>query len=38
MANKILVSLPGKLLEEIDTCATEEQHSRSELVREVLRA
>jgi uncharacterized protein (DUF433 family) len=38
MANKILVSLPEKFLEEIDARAAEEQRSRSELVREALRA
>jgi hypothetical protein len=38
MAKKILVSLPEKFLEEIDARAAEEQHSRSELVREALRA
>jgi len=38
MPNKILVSLPEKFLEEIDTRAAKEQRSRSELVREALRA
>src|SRR5512133_1170179 len=37
MANKVLVSLPEKFLEEVDARATEEQRSRSELVREALR-
>jgi uncharacterized protein (DUF433 family) len=38
MAKKILVSLPEKFLEEVDARALEEQRSRSELVREALRA
>jgi len=38
MANKILLSLPEKFLEEVDARAAEEQRSRSELVREALRA
>ncbi|MDP1544908.1 MAG: DUF433 domain-containing protein [Anaerolineales bacterium] len=38
MANKILVSLPEKFLEEVDLVAAEEQRSRSELIREALRA
>jgi uncharacterized protein (DUF433 family) len=38
MPNKILLSLPEKFLEEVDARAAEEQRSRSELVREALRA
>ena len=38
MANKILVSLPEKFLEEVDNVATAEHRSRSELIREALRA
>jgi len=38
MANKILVSLPEKFLEVVDRAATEEHRSRSELIREALRA
>lgn len=38
MANKILVSLPEKFLEEVDHVAGEEHRSRSELIREALRA
>ena len=38
MANKILVSLPEKFLEEVDRLAAEEHRSRSELIREALRA
>lgn len=38
MANKILVSLPEKFLEDVDRAAAEEQRSRSELIREALRA
>lgn len=38
MANKILVSLPEKFLEDVDRLAAEEQRSRSELIREALRA
>ena len=38
MANKILVSLPEKFLEEVDTVAAAEHRSRSELIREALRA
>jgi uncharacterized protein (DUF433 family) len=38
MANKILVSLPEKFLEDVDRVAAEEQRSRSELIREALRA
>lgn len=38
MANKVLVSLPEKFLKEIDHAAAEEQRSRSELIREALRA
>jgi CopG family transcriptional regulator/antitoxin EndoAI len=38
MANKILVSLPEKFLEDVDHLAAEEHRSRSELIREALRA
>ena len=38
MANKILVSLPEKFLEAVDRVAAEEHRSRSELIREALRA
>jgi len=38
MANKILVSFPEKFLENVDRVAAEEQRSRSELIREALRA
>src|SRR6266540_4843551 len=38
MANKILVSLPEKFLETVDRAAVEEHRSRSELIREALRA
>ncbi|MBI5354507.1 MAG: DUF433 domain-containing protein [Chloroflexi bacterium] len=38
MANKILVSLPEKFLEDVDSVAAEEHRSRSELIREALRA
>jgi uncharacterized protein (DUF433 family) len=38
MVNKILVSLPEKFLEEVDRVAAEEHRSRSELIREALRA
>jgi len=38
MANKILVSLPEKFLEEVDRAAVAEHRSRSELIREALRA
>ena len=38
MANKILVSLPEKFLEDVDRVAAEEHSSRSELIREALRA
>ncbi len=38
MANKILVSLPKKFLEDVDRVAVEEHRSRSELIREALRA
>jgi uncharacterized protein (DUF433 family) len=37
MANKVLVSLPEKFLEEVDRVAAEEHRSRSELIRETLR-
>jgi uncharacterized protein (DUF433 family) len=37
MANKILVSLPEKFLEDVDRVAAEEHRSRSELIREALR-
>lgn len=35
---RVLISLPEKFLEEIDTIADEEQRSRSELIREALRS
>ena len=38
MANKILVSLPKELLEDVDRVAQEEHRSRSELIRQTLRA
>ena len=38
MANKILISLPEKFLEDVDRVAAEEHRSRSELIREALRA
>jgi CopG family transcriptional regulator/antitoxin EndoAI len=38
MANKILVSLPKEFLEDVDRVAKEERRSRSELIREALRA
>jgi len=38
MANKILVSLPEKFLEDVDKVAASEHRSRSELIREALRA
>ena len=38
MANKILVSVPEKFLEEVDRVAAEEHRSRSELIREALRS
>ncbi len=38
MANEILVSLPEKFLEDVDRVAAEEHRSRSELIREALRA
>ena len=38
MANKILVSLPKEFLEDVDRAAKEERRSRSELIREALRA
>lgn len=38
MAIKILVSLPQEFLEDIDRVAQEEHRSRSELIREALRA
>jgi len=38
MANKVLVSLPEKFLEDVDRLAAEEHRSRSELIREALRA
>jgi CopG family transcriptional regulator/antitoxin EndoAI len=34
---RVLISLPDKFLEEIDSIADEEQRSRSELIREALR-
>ena len=38
MTNKVLVSLPEKFLEDVDRVAAEERRSRSELIREALRA
>ena len=38
MSNKVLVSLPKKFLEDVDRVAAEEHRSRSELIREALRA
>ena len=38
MAIKVLVSLPQEFLEAIDRVAAEEHRSRSELIREALRA
>jgi CopG family transcriptional regulator/antitoxin EndoAI len=38
MASKILVSLPEKFLEDVDRVAAEEHRSRSEFIREALRA
>lgn len=38
MANKVLVSLPEKFLKEVDRAAVKEHRSRSELIREALRA
>ena len=38
MANKILVSVPEKFLEDVDRVAAVEHRSRSELIREALRA
>jgi CopG family transcriptional regulator/antitoxin EndoAI len=38
MANKVLVSLPEKFLEDVDRVAAKEHRSRSELIREALRA
>ena len=35
---KILISMPDKFLESIDKLATDEQRTRSELVREALRS
>ncbi|HEY9744906.1 MAG TPA: ribbon-helix-helix domain-containing protein [Oculatellaceae cyanobacterium] len=36
-STRVLISLPEKFLNEIDTLADEEQRSRSELIREALR-
>src|ERR1041385_7225691 len=38
MTNKVLISLPKKFLEDVDRVAAEEHRSRSELIREALRA
>ncbi len=38
MSTKILVSLPQEFLDEVDQMAAEEHRSRSELIREALRA
>lgn len=35
---KILISMPDKFLESIDKFATDEQRTRSELIREALRS
>jgi len=37
-AKKILISLPEKFLEAIDNLAEDEQRTRSEMIREALRA
>ena len=37
-STRVLISLPEKFLEEIDQLADDEQRSRSELIREALRA
>lgn len=34
---RVLISLPDKFLDDVDALATEEQRSRSELIREALR-
>lgn len=34
---RILISMPDEFLDRVDTLATEEQRTRSELVREALR-
>ena len=38
MTNKVLISLPKRFLEDVDRVAAEEHRSRSELIREALRA
>ena len=38
MTTKILVSLPQEFLDEVDQLAADEHRSRSELIREALRA
>lgn len=38
MSTKILVSLPQEFLDKVDQLAAEEHRSRSELIREALRA
>ena len=35
--SKILISMPEEFLSQVDKCATSEQRSRSELIREALR-
>lgn len=37
MSKKVMISLPDRLLEEIDAAAGEEERSRSELIREATR-
>ena len=37
-AKRVLISLPEKFLAEIDVVAEDEQRTRSELIREALRA
>ncbi|MBY0451356.1 MAG: ribbon-helix-helix protein, CopG family [Cyanobacteria bacterium] len=36
-SSRVLISLPDKFLEEVDSMAEEEQRTRSELIREALR-
>ena len=36
--SKILISMPEEFLSQVDKCATNEQRSRSELIREALRS
>jgi len=37
MVRKVLISLPDKFLDDIDSIASHESRSRSELIREALR-